>query len=424
MIRFILKGIIRDRSRSLFPFLTVTAGVMLTVVTFCWVQGTKTDLIRANANFSAGHVKIMSRAYAGEADQIPNDLAYTGVENLLEQLVRRYHGMIWLPRIRFGGLLDIPDSLGETRSQSPVFGLAIDLLRPESPERELLNLEKALVRGKIPGNPGEILISDTLARLLVVKPGDVATIIGSTMFGAMATANFTVSGTIRFGVSAMDRSAIIADLTDIQYLLDMSDTVGEILGFYPDEIYRQEDAAAIAHEFNQTYSDPGNQFSPVMQTLRDQAGLGQTLDLTAYVSTALVLIFIVVMSIVLWNAGLMGSLRRYGEMGIRLAIGENKGHVYRTLVLESAMIGAFGSFTGTFLGLVIAYYLQSVGIDISSMMKNASMMISDVLRAKITPASYYVGFIPGLAATILGTSLSGIGIYRRQTSQLAKEFEG
>jgi putative ABC transport system permease protein len=111
-------------------------------------------------------------------------------------------------------------------------------------------------------------------------------------------------------------------------------------------------------------------------------------------------------------------------MGIRLAIGEDKGHVYRSLVLESAMIGTFGSFAGTVLGLLIAYYLQTVGIDISSMMKNASMMLSDVLRAKITPTGYYIGFVPGLAATILGTALSGLGIYRRQTSQLAKEFEG
>ncbi len=424
MIRFILKGIIRDRSRSLLPFLTVTAGVMLTVVTYCWVQGTKDDLIRANANFGAGHVKVMSRAYAREADQIPNDLAFTGVAALMDELRSRYPDLIWLPRIRFGGLLDIPDSLGETKSQSPVIGMAVNMIDPESPEREILNLEKALVSGRLPSEPGEILISDTLAHRLMVKPGETATLISSTMYGAMTTANFIVSGTIRFGISAMDRGAIIADLKDIQYFLDMHDTAGEILGLYTDEIYREQDAALIATDFNRIHNQPEDDFSPVMQTLRDHAGLGQTLDLTAYVSTALVLIFIFVMSIVLWNAGLMASLRRYGEMGIRLAIGEEKGHVYRSLVLESAMIGAFGSLAGTVLGLLIAFYLQTVGIDISSMMKNASMMLSDVLRAKITPAGYYIGFVPGLAATILGTPLSVLGIYRRQTSQLAKEFEG
>jgi len=50
-------------------------------------------------------------------------------------------------------------------------------------------------------------------------------------------------------------------------------------------------------------------------------------------------------------------------------------------------------------------------------------MVSNVWRAQVTPASYVIGFIPGLLATFLGTSISGIGIYRRQTSTLMKELE-
>jgi putative ABC transport system permease protein len=57
------------------------------------------------------------------------------------------------------------------------------------------------------------------------------------------------------------------------------------------------------------------------------------------------------------------------------------------------------------------------------MLKNASMMISDVLRARVTPTSWLIGFIPGLLATFLGALMSGRGIFARQTSQLAKEFE-
>jgi putative ABC transport system permease protein len=41
----------------------------------------------------------------------------------------------------------------------------------------------------------------------------------------------------------------------------------------------------------------------------------------------------------------------------------------------------------------------------------------------VTPVSYVIGFVPGLAATFLGRAVSGTGIYKRQTAQLAKEFE-
>jgi putative ABC transport system permease protein len=422
MIKFLLKGLIRDRSRSLFPILTVVAGVMLTVILYSWVRGTQTDLIRANANFNTGHIKIMSFAYSQESDQIPNDLAYTGVADLLTELHNNRPEMIWTPRIRFGGLLDIPDKFGETRSQAPVAGLAVDLLSSQTPETEILNLKEALVRGTLPAKRGEVLISEELSRKLGVKIGDTATLVSSTMYGSLSTYNFIISGTIRFGISAMDRGAMLTDISDIQSALDMDDTAGEIVGYFRDDIYRNNTASIIAEEFNSKNAGD-DEFRPVMVTLRNQAGLAQTLDLSAYISAVLIGLFVIVMSIVLWNAGLMASLRRYGEIGVRLAIGENKGHIYRSMIAESLMVGFFGSVLGTAIGVAISYYLQVHGIDISSMLKNASMMISDVMKAQVTPVSFFIGFIPGLLATLLGTSISGIGIYQRQTSQLAKELE-
>ena len=134
-------------------------------------------------------------------------------------------------------------------------------------------------------------------------------------------------------------------------------------------------------------------------------------------------IFVIAMSIVLWNTGLLGGLRRYQEFGIRLALGESKGHIYRSLVYEALLIGFIGSVLGTLLGLVIAYYWQSTGIDIGGLMDNSSMMMPTVLKAKVTPQLFYIGFIPGLFAMVLGNMLSGIGIYKRETSQLFKELE-
>ncbi|MDA3821735.1 MAG: hypothetical protein PF450_03855 [Bacteroidales bacterium] len=56
-------------------------------------------------------------------------------------------------------------------------------------------------------------------------------------------------------------------------------------------------------------------------------------------------------------------------------------------------------------------------------MQDSDMMMSGVFKAKITPESYYIGFIPGFFATILGSALGGIGIYRRQTADLFKELQ-
>ena len=423
MIRFLLLGILRDRSRSLFPLIVIIVGVALTVILQTWLSGMLDNMIQSSANFMTGHSKITTRAYAAEAQQMPNDLALLGADSLIAAAAGEFPEMIWTPRIRFGGLLDLPDSSGETRAQGPVFGTAVDLFNPASPEPKLLNLEQALVRGRLPQFPGEILISEDFSRKLGIEPGDTATLLSVTMYGSMAWYNFTIAGTIRFGVVAMDRGAMIADIHDIRKALDMEDAAGEILGFFRDFQYNQTRAGKIAADFNRHYSDPDDEFSPLMKTLREQNNLASLIDVLSWALGGIITIFLLVMFIVLWNAGLMGSLRRYGEIGVRLAIGEDRGHLYRSMLYESVILGILGSLLGTALGLAVSYYLQHQGIDIGSLIKNSSMMFSSVLRARITPLSYIIGFLPGVLATVLGTAVSGIGIYKRQTSQLFKELE-
>ena len=63
MIRFLLKGILRDKQRSLLPVIVVTIGVMLTVVLYCWLTGILNDSVELSARFSAGHVKIITAEY-------------------------------------------------------------------------------------------------------------------------------------------------------------------------------------------------------------------------------------------------------------------------------------------------------------------------------------------------------------------------
>lgn len=423
MIKFLFKGLLRDRHRSLFPIIVVALGVWLTVFFQAYLTGFLQDWVSTSARFDTGHVKIMTQAFAENVDQNPNDLALLGVDEIITQLRNEYPDMIWVKRIKFGGLFDVPDETGETRSQSPVIGLGVDLLTPGTTEIATLNIENALIRGRMPQYPDEILISDELANKLAIAPGETATLLSSTMHGSMAMHNFAVAGTVTFGMQVLDRGAIIADISDIQLALDMENAAGEILGFFRNSIYDSEKAEEIKQQFNQTYSNPDDEFSPVMLQLKDIGSLGEYLKMTARFSAILVTVFIIIMSIVLWNVGLLGGIRRYGEVGLRLAIGEHKGRIFRAMIYESILIGIIGSIIGTALGLGSAYWLQVKGFDIGDMMKSATMMMPTILRARITPETYYIGFIPGLFSMVIGTALSGFGIYRRRTAQLFKELE-
>lgn len=423
MIRFLLKGLLRDKSRSRIPVIVVATGVMLTIMMHAYVKGVMGDIVEMNARFSDGHVKVMTKAYADNISQLPNDLAMLGSDELTAQLEKEFPEMDWAQRIRFGGLIDVPDKNGETRAQGPAMGIGLSLLTPGTKEPERLNLTKSIIRGRMPSQQEEILISDEFSKKLGVNPGDRVTLIGSTMNGSMAIYNFIISGTISFGTEVLDRGTIIADIGDVRDALDMADASGEILGFSKTGFYDGESAQLDAEKFNRSHSPGSDHFAPVMMTLGQQGSMGQYIKLSDNLGNYIAAVFVFAMSLVLWNAGLLGGLRRYGEVGVRLAMGEEKRHVYLTMIYESVMIGLAGSAAGTILGLLISWLVQKYGIDISGLMKGSSIMMPAVLRTHITPVDFYLGFIPGLISTVIGTMLSGIGIYRRQTARLFKELE-
>jgi putative ABC transport system permease protein len=423
MIKFLIKGLLRDKSRSRLPIIVVTIGVMLTVFMHAYITGFMGDTIELNAKFTNGHLKVMTKSYAENMDQIPNDLALVDVNQLISELQVHAPGIKWLPRIQFGGLIDAPDENGETKAQGPAIGLGLDLLSGNSGEMERMNLQNSLVRGNLIQNPGEALLSELFSQKLKVNPGDNITLIGSSMEGSMVMYNLTLAGTISFGTEAFDRGSIIIDLEDARIALDMYDAAGEILGFLGNGFYDDEKAIAIAEKFNFKYNNKEDEFAPVMKTLSQQGSMGQYVELTKVWSVYISAVFVIAMALVLWNAGLLGGLRRYGEVGIRLAMGEEKGHIYRSMIYESIFIGTAGTILGTAIGLFFAWLLQTYGINISGMMEGASLMMPTHLRARITPPDFYIGFIPGLLSTVLGTMLAGVGIYKRQTARLFKELE-
>lgn len=423
MIQFLLKGLLRDKSRSLMPVIVVAIGVMLTVWLHAYITGFMGDTIEMNAKFSAGHLKVMTRAYAENMNQVPIDLALVGTGDLMTDLQTRFPGMEWAQRIQFGGLIDAPDEQGETRAQGPAAGIGLDVLSPGTREIERLNLERSLVRGTLPGKQGEVLLSEEFSRKLKVNPRDTVTLISTTMNGSMSIYNFVVSGTVSFGNEILDRGTVITDIGDARLALDMADATSEIIGFQPGGFYEKESAQRMAEQFNAGYAEDPDTYAPVMKSLSQQGNMGMYVNMTDAWTWYVSIIFIVAMSLVLWNAGLLGGLRRYGEIGIRLAMGEEKGHVYRTMIYESVMIGFMGTVIGTGLGLFFAWLVQHYGINIAGLMKGASIMMPTHIRARITPVDFYIGFIPGLISTLIGTLLSGIGIFRRQTAKLFKELE-
>ena len=422
MFKFIIKGIFRDRHRWLFPILIVCAGVVMMVFTLSFMQGYQNSFIRQNARFETGHLKVVTHAYAEMIEQKPYDLAMLNIEDEFKEWQTKYPELSWVQRISFGALLDVPDERGETRAQGQVVGFAVDLLNSKR-EQELLNLNKALVSGRLPRANGEALMSDAALTRLSIKIGETVTLIGGSVYGAMTMQNLVIVGTVNFGVGALDNGAVIADISDIRQLLDMEQGASEILAFFENGEYNDKVASRVAAEFNAQYSDPEDEFSPMMLTMMQQNNLAYLMGTFSSMMGWMALVFVFIMGIVLWNSGLMNGIRRYGEFGLRLAIGEQKRQVYLGLLSEAFIVGIVGSCIGLVLGLGISLYFNKNGMDVSAYNRNTSILSENMVYTSITLKALVISFIPGVLSTLLGAALAGTAIYKRQTSQLFKELE-
>ena len=483
MIRFLAKGLVRDRSRSLFPLLAIIITVTLVIFGIGFMEGAMNNFLQSTAVISSGHVKVVTKAYKKESNQLPNDLALFDTKNIIQTLSDMYPDYFWTPRITFGGLLDVPDKNGETKEQAPVFALGIDFFSEKSRQVEIWELEKCLISGRLPKDRDDALVSTKLAKQLGIGSGSSITLIGSTMDNAFTTYNFNVVGTFNLYKGQTDRQMMLVDISGARQALDMEGAASEILGYHNSLYYHDEEAVTIRKHFNITYSDSiaqilrneeskdilsymngwneintieksklpqqrsnalfDNQmydnseewgelsvedpsiYTPTMVALRDDSQLATMVDFSTVALGVMAGIFLVIVMIVLWNMGLMNGLRRYGEIGLRLAIGESKGQVYRSMINEAVLIGFVGTLIGTIFGISLTYYVQEFGIDYSEAINQLSttMVMPNVFYAKVTPELYYIGFIPGVLATVLGTMLAGLAIYKREMSQLFKELE-
>ena len=90
MIKFLMKGLLRDRSRSLFPLLVIILTVSMVIFTMGFMRGMFNSFFLDTAVILTGHAKVVTRAYNEESQLLPNDLAILNSDSLVNGLNQKY----------------------------------------------------------------------------------------------------------------------------------------------------------------------------------------------------------------------------------------------------------------------------------------------------------------------------------------------
>ena len=431
MIRLLVKGMFRDRTRSLFPFTVVAVGVSLVIVLVGFLDGVIMGMLDSTAYLDTGHLRLVNKPFYDEEHLNPMDRALGSQKVTGNWLKKNSDSKIeWSPRIRWRAIMDVPDEKGETRSQTPVMGMALDLLSSDSLELNRLDLAGSITHGRLPDKQGEVLVGYQLAETLKLKLNEPVTLIGRTFDGGLATDNYIVVGFVRFGIFAMDKKMLLIDLADAQETFYLEDMVTDWLGYLPADVsfldydeYRFKLESSLKSLIKTRPSGWAEDDVPIVVSIQDQRNIRSHTEMFLVVRKYIIGVFLFLMVVVLWNAGILNGVHRYGEMGIRLAMGETHSRLILSLICESLAIGIIGSVVGCVLGGACTYVLQEVGLNMGDAFAKSGLMLSDVVRARLSIGGFVRGIVPGITASVLGTLISALSIYKRSEANLFRELE-
>ncbi len=431
MIAFLIRGILRDKSRFLFPFTVVSIGVALVVSLVGFMEGVFMGMIDMTANLDAGHLRLVNKPFYDEEHLRPLDRSLAGQKETRDWLKKNSPDEVeWSPRIRWGAILDVPDANGETLSQTPVVGMALELRAKNSKELKRMKIAESLVGGRLPESPNEMLMGNQLAETLGIGLGQSVTVLGQSFDGGMVADNYQVIGLVKFGVSAMDKKMVLIDIADAQNSFYMEDMITDWLGFFPPDYSLDEYEkvkVALQEPLKEWIASPPKSWAkddePILLSVRDQQNIGAIADKFYIIQGFVVGIFTFLMILVLWNAGILSGIHRYGEMGLRLAFGESHWKLILTLGIEGLVVGILGALAGSIFGGAFTYFLQEVGVNMGDSFAQTGMMINDVVRARLTIGGFVQGILPGIFASVAGTLVASLAIFKRSEANLFRELE-
>jgi putative ABC transport system permease protein len=292
------------------------------------------------------------------------------------------------PRIR------VPGAAFRGEQQFATIGVGLDL----EMEQEYQDLERIVAAGRLPRpDANEALLGRGLAADLGVEIGDIVTFLIQTRRRGTNAFTVDVVGLADFPVPHLNTGGYILPIGNADRYMRMDGASSEIL-----------------------LKSAGGETGDFVDTMRTFLAESQRTELSvvpwtqisagySYLRTAsivyniIALVFFLLASTVIISTTMMIIHERTREIGTLAAMGMHGRELVRLFFLESAFLGAAGSFVGVVIGTGITIPLSRIGIDFGSAMEMAEMDLSSVLYPVLNVRSTVLVFVFGLAVAMLST---------------------
>lgn len=380
-----LRNLLRNRVRTLISIGAIAFGVTTLVLTGGFVRDIFVQLAEALIHSQSGHVQIGREAIFTYASRTPERFLIENHVPLRERIATLPEVKDVMGRIAFSGLL----SNGKT--DYPIIAEGVE------PEREnVLGTHLRVVAGRMLTDSDRFgaMLGEGVARALRLAPGDQATLLVSTLDGAMNTLDIEVVGVFQTFSKDFDARAVRIALPDAQDLLATTGVSRLVVS-----LHDTESTGAVVERLR---TDLATEDLAVRDWQHLNEFYGKTVALYQQQFGFLKAMVLLMVCLSVINTINMSLVERSWEFGTMRALG-NRARVVGSLIMsESAALGIVGATGGAILGIMLALLISGVGIPMPPP-PNADLGYDAFIR--IVPSVVIESWLIGLAATVVAAIL-------------------
>ncbi len=360
-----LRNISRNRRRSLLSGIAIGVAAMSILLLFALVDGMEEDLARNLHDFYSGMVRIRHSDYDANELVSPLHLRVEDADAKVATL-QSLEGVAGLsPRINF------PTSIyreGETYNAQ---GIGTDFAL----EVGYSGIDEYLVDGTLPvAGERRMVIGTGLAAEPEVGVGDSLTLLSPTMRRSSNAITFEIAATISLPVASLNNMALYIPLDQARRLVQMDNSVTEILVKLDNERDSRELASSLLERWE------GEPLRIV--SWRDIPSAYSFIELARGVYNGMAIVFFLLGSTVIITTTMIVIFERMREIGTIAAMGMTGRQIIQLFFLEALFIAIAAAFAGVVVGSAITLVLQQVGIDLGSALDGVELEIGSTIYPK------------------------------------------
>jgi ABC-type lipoprotein release transport system permease subunit len=377
-----LRNLARNRWRSALTLAAIAVAVGLMVWTLGFYEGWIQQMVRGVTAVETMQAQIHTAGYI----ESPRVYRSFSVDSAMLRRIRAVPGVeAASPRVELNGLIG-----NEQRSQVARFtGVSPELEATATPILDGVT-EGRWLAGTPPAYPAprEAVLGSGLARQLRVHPGDELVVFLEAADGSLGNELLRVVGIVKTGNIQIDRMNVFMHIADAQYLAALDDQVHEVAlkTRDPDDAIEVADAVAAALGVP---ADPPEDGAVergevdadrlvVRPWQRVIPSMAQMIVIFRQSYAFMYLLVYLVAAVGIVNTQRMSAMERRREFGVMMAIGMRPRRMFRTLVVETLVLGLVGALIGAAVGALLTWYYATAGFDMTVFTDEATFSMMGV----------------------------------------------